>query len=111
MMYVQPAPRMGSGWNGSSTANPMQERAPAHVQDLLERHLVSRGLSLRELAALASVLLNQVSQEYLGWSDEAHRMTGAPVEGRANEQQFTKATTLWMTMLIIGPQIANVTIK
>ena len=53
----------GSGWNGSSTANPMQERAPAHVQDLLERHLVSRGLSLRELAALSSVLLNQVSQE------------------------------------------------
>ena len=53
----------GSGWNSSSTANPMQEREPAHVQDFLERHLVSRGLNLRELAALAPVLLNQVSQE------------------------------------------------
>ena len=60
-------------WNGSSTANPVQEREPAHVQHLLELHLVSRGWNLRELAALAPVLLNQVSQEYLGWSDEARR--------------------------------------
>jgi len=99
----------GSGWNGSSTATPMQERAPAHVQDLLERHLGSRGLSLRELAALASLLHNQVSQEYLGRSDRAYRMTGAPIEGRANEQQFTKAITIWMTMLIIGPRTDRVT--
>merc|ERR1719310_1339377 len=101
----------GSGWNGSSTTTPMQERAPAHVQDLLERHLGSRGLSLRELAALASVLHSQVSQEYLGRSDRAYRMTGAPIEGRATEQQFTKAITLWMTMLIIGPDMHRVNNK
>merc|ERR1719243_57092 len=101
----------GSGWNGSSTTTLMQERAPAHVQDLLERHLGSRGLSLRELAALASVLHSQVSQEYLGRSDRAYRMTGAPIEGRATEQQFTKAITLWMTMLIIGPDMHRVNNK
>jgi len=101
----------GSGWNGSSTTTPMQERAPAHVQDLLERHLGSRGLSLRELAALASVLHSQVGQEYLGRSDRAYRMTGAPIEGRATEQQFTKAITLWMTMLIIGPDMHRVNNK
>merc|ERR1719420_1595756 len=101
----------GSGWSGSSTTTPMQERAPAHVQDLLERHLGSRGLSLRELAALASVLHSQVGQEYLGRSDRAYRMTGAPIEGRATEQQFTKAITLWMTMLIIGPDMHRVTDK
>jgi len=101
----------GSGWNGSSTTTPMQERAPAHVQDLLERHLGSRGLSLRELAALASVLHSQVGQEYLGRSDRAYRMTGAPIEGRATEQQFTKAITLWMTMLIIGPDMYRVSDK
>merc|ERR1719375_32489 len=98
----------GSGWNGSSTTTPMQERAPAHVQDLLERHLGSRGLSLRELSALASVLHNQVSQEYLGRSDRAYRLSGAPIEGRATEQQFTKAIMLWMTMLIIGPDMPKV---
>ena len=81
----------------------MQERAPAHGQDLLDRHLVSCGLSLRELVALASVLLIQVSQEYLGWPDAAHRLIGAAVEGRAKGQLFTKAVTLWMTMLLIGP--------
>ena len=54
-----------SGWNGFSTANPMPERKPAHVQDLSELHLVSRGPNLRELAVLTQVLLNQVSQEYL----------------------------------------------
>merc|ERR1719265_1426898 len=101
----------GNGWNGSSTRTPMQERAPAHVQDLLERHLGSRGLSLRELAALASVLHSQVGQEYLGRSDRAYRMTGAPIEGRATEQQFTKAITLWMTMLIIGPDMHRVNNK
>merc|ERR1719379_2868469 len=101
----------GSGWNGSSTTTPMQERAPAHVQDLLERHLGSRGLSLRELAALASVLHSQVSQEYLGRSDRAYRMTGAPIEGRATEQQLTRAITLWMTMLIIGPDMPKVNDK
>merc|ERR1719456_203708 len=101
----------GSGWNRSSTTTPMQERAPAHVQDLLERHLGSRGLSLRELAALASVLHSQVSQEYLGRSDRAYRMTGASIEGRATEQQFTKAITLWMTMLIIGPDMHRVNNK
>merc|ERR1719478_1464694 len=90
---------------------PMQERAPAHVQDLLERHLGSRGLSLRELAALASVLHSQVTQEYLGRSDRAYRMTGAPIEGHATEQQFTKAITLWMTMLIIGPDMHKVNNK
>ena len=46
----------GSAWNGSSTTTPMPERAPAHVQELLERHLGSRGLRLRVLAALASVM-------------------------------------------------------
>merc|ERR1719159_2078412 len=101
----------GSGWNGSSTTTPMQERAPAHVQELLEQHLGSRGLSLRELAALASVLHNQVSQEYVGRSDRAYRMSGAPIEGRATEQQFTKAITLWMTMLIIGPDMHRVNNK
>merc|ERR1719230_2561956 len=90
---------------------PMQERAPAHVQELLERHLGNRGLNLRELAALALVLHNQVSQEYLGRSDRAYRMTGAPMEGRATEQQFTKAITLWMTMLIIGPDMYRVNNK
>merc|ERR1719420_1818706 len=98
----------GSGWNRSSTTTLMQERAPAHVQHLLERHLGSRGLSLRELAALASVLHNQVSQEYLGRSDRAYRMSGAPVGGRATEQQFSKAITFWMTMLIIGPDMHKV---
>merc|ERR1719281_564036 len=101
----------GRGWNGSSTTAPMQERAPGHVQDLLERHLGSRGLSLRELAALASVLHSQVTQEYPGRSDRAYRMTGAPIEGRADEQQFTKAITLWMTMLIIGPDMHRVNNK
>merc|ERR1719399_2016294 len=101
----------GSGWNSSSTTTPMQERAPAHVQDLLERHLGSRGLSLRELAALASVLHSQVGQEYLGRSDRAYRMTGAPIDGYATEQQFTKAITLWMTMLIIGPDMPKVNDK
>merc|ERR1719163_1578305 len=101
----------GRGWNGSSTTAPMQERAPAHVQDLLERHLGHRGLSLRELAALASVLHSQVTQEYLGRSDRAYRMTGATIEGRATEQQFTKAITLWMTMLIIGPDMHRVNNK
>merc|ERR1719191_1859252 len=98
----------GSGWNRSSTTTLMQERAPAHVQHLLERHLGSRGLSLRELAALASVLHNQVSQEYLGRSDRAYRISGAPIGGRATEQQFTTAITLWMTMLIIGPDMPKV---
>jgi len=101
----------GSGWNSSSTTTPMQERAPAHVQELLELHLGSRGLNLRELAALASVLHNQVNQEYLGRSDRAYRMTEAPMEGRATEQQFTKAITLWMTMLIIGPDMHRVNNK
>merc|ERR1719375_1130627 len=98
----------GSGWNRSSTTTLMQERAPAHVQALLERHLGSRGLSLRELAALASVLHNQVSQEYLGRSDRAYRMSGAAIGGRATEQQFSKAITFWMTMLIIGPDMHKV---
>ncbi|MDA8583215.1 hypothetical protein N9L68_03255 [bacterium] len=101
----------GSGWNSSSMISPMQERAPAHVQELLERHLGSRGLSLRELAALASVLHNQVNQEYLGRSNRAYRMTEAPIEGRATEQQFTKAITLWLTMLIIGPDMYRVNDK
>ena len=47
-----------SGWNSSSMTNPMHEREPAHVQDLLELHLVSRGSNLQELAALTQVLLN-----------------------------------------------------
>merc|ERR1719515_331425 len=98
----------GAGWNRSSTSTPMRERAPAHVQGLLERHLGSRGLNLRELAALASVLHNQVNQEYLGRSDRAYRMTGALMEGRATEQQFKKAITIWMTMLIIGPDMHKV---
>ena len=62
-----------SGWNGLSTANPMPEWKLAHVQDLSELHLVSRGPNLRELAVLTQVLLNQVSQEYLGGSDDARR--------------------------------------
>ena len=57
---------------------------------------------------LALVLHNQVSQENLGWSDEAHCMTGAPIEGLANEQQFVKAFVFWMTMLIIDPGVGNV---
>jgi len=101
----------GSGWNGSSTTALMQEGAPAHVQRLLERHLGSRGLSLRELAALASVLHNVVSQQYLGRSENAYRLAGAPIEGRATQQQFTKAITMWMTMLIIGPDLPKVTSK
>ena len=52
----------GSDSNGPSTVNPVQEREPAHVQHLLELHLVSRGSNLRELAVLAPVLLNQVCQ-------------------------------------------------
>merc|ERR1719443_1843116 len=98
----------GSGWNRSSTTTPMQERAPAHVQELLELHLGSRGLNLRELASLASVLHNQVNQEYLGRSDRAYRLSGAPIGGRATEQQFKKAITFWMTMLIIGPDMHKV---
>ena len=35
---------------------------------------------------LTWVLHDQVSQESLGWSDGAYGMTGAPIEGLANEQ-------------------------
>merc|ERR1719281_1840364 len=101
----------GSGWNGSSTTTPMQERAPAHVQDLLERHLGSRGLSLRELAALASVMHNLVSQQYLGRPETAYRMAGAPMVGRASQDQFKQAIKVWMTMLILGPDVGKVTRK
>merc|ERR1719238_1051253 len=100
----------GSGWN-SSSISVMEESAPAHVQRLLERHLGSRGLNRRELAALASVLHNVVSQQYLGRSEYAYRLAGAPIDGRATEQQFTKAITMWMTMLIVGPDLPLVTSK
>merc|ERR1719443_817837 len=101
----------GKGWNSTSITTPMKKRAPVHVQDLLERHLGSRGLTLQELAALASVLHSQVNQEYIGRSDRAYRMTGAPMEGHADKQQFTKAITLWMTMLTIGPDMHRVNNK
>ena len=73
-----------SGWNGLSTANPMPERKPAHVQDLSELHLVSRGPNLRELAVLTQVLLNQVSQEYLGGreAESGHGLDLAEVSER-----------------------------
>merc|ERR1719281_1633767 len=95
----------GSGWNSSSATALMQDAAPAHVQDLLERHLGSRGLSLRELAALASVMHTLVSQQYLGRSESAFRMAGAPVDDRATQEQFEQAIRLWMTMLILGPDL------
>jgi len=101
----------GSGWNSSSTTTLMQDRAPAHVQDFLERHLGSRGLSLRELAALASLLHSLVSQQYLGRSESAYRMAGAPIVGRATQDQFKEAIRLWMTMLILGPDALKVTEK
>merc|ERR1719375_341150 len=99
----------GSGWNSSSSMAPMREGAPAHVQRLLEHHLGSRGLDRRELAALASVVHNVVSQQYLGRPEYAYRLAGAPIDGRATYEQFTTAITMWMTMLIIGPDLPQVT--
>merc|ERR1719456_988762 len=101
----------GSGWNSSSTTALMQEQAPAHVQGLLERHLGSRGLSLRELAALASVMHNLVTQQYLGRSERAYRMAGAPIVGLATQDQFKQALRMWMTMLVLGPDVWKVTSK
>merc|ERR1719337_512859 len=38
-------------------------------------------------------------------------MTGAVVDGHATDEQFRKAITLWMTMLIIGPDMHRVNNK
>jgi len=99
----------GSGWNSSSPTALMQEQAPAHVQDLLEGHLGRRGLSLRELAALASVMNTLVTKQYFGRSESAYRIAGAPIVGRASQDQFKQALKLWMTMLILGPEAPKAT--
>jgi len=76
---------------------------------MLERRFGGRGLRLRELAVLASLLQRLVREEYLGRLKTAYRLAGAPVDGLATAEQVRNVIDKWMATSLIGGALPNLT--
>merc|ERR1719420_307500 len=62
---LEPQGNAMAAWNSSTPTSILEERVPAHVQELFEKRLGERGLGLKELAVLASTLEHLVHVEAL----------------------------------------------
>merc|ERR1719199_74420 len=62
---LEPQGNALASWNKSSPTSVLEERVPAHVQELFEKRLGTHGLGVKELAILAATLEHLVHTEAL----------------------------------------------
>lgn len=90
----------GSSLNfkSASATKVMEGRVPGYLQELLEDELGGRGLNLEKLSTLVFMLEQALHEESIGWLSDAYRLVGAPLTGRATEEQVTAALETFMLL-------------
>merc|ERR1719313_3039549 len=95
----------GGNWSSSSPAAVAQDRVPSYLQNLYEQRLGSRGLNLRDLVVLASMLEQVVHESSLGWLEAAYRVLQIPTTGRIAAEKVREALNLYMMMFVTGEDL------
>jgi len=94
-------PRGGS-WDAASPVDALSDRMSEHVRGLLEDHLGTRGLTLRELATFASAIESLVHSEAAGRVRSVFRALDFEQSGELSEEQANAAIESYMAAYIMG---------
>jgi len=101
--FVEGLTSRGESWNSSSPASFFAAHSGDEVEDIFERRLGDRGLSLHETAVFAATLESLVHEETLERLHSAHRVLGleAKEEG-SKEADVERVIDAYMLMLVLG---------
>jgi len=92
----------GALWNSSSPTEILTDRVPAYVQDLVEQRLGGHGLSLHEVAVLASTLEHLVHDETKEHLDRAFKAHGWSSSSRLSSHQVTDVLETYFAVYVAG---------
>jgi hypothetical protein len=99
---LEPQGNAMAAWNSSTPTSILEERVPAHVQQLFEKRLGERGLGLKELAVLASTLEHLVHVEALERLKIAYLAGNMSQEDVLSEEEAIKVLDMYMAIYILG---------
>jgi len=101
--FVEGLASRGESWNSSSPASFFAAHSRDEVEDVFERRLGDRGLSLHETAVFAAMLESLVHEETLDRLHSAYRVVGLEKqEEGAKESEVEQVIDAYMLMLVLG---------
>jgi len=99
---LEPAGNSMGAWNNSSPTSVLEERVPAHVQELFEKRLGEHGLGVHDLAVLAGTLEHLVHSEALDRLKLAYLAEGLKHDDVLSEEEAMKVLDMYMSIYILG---------
>jgi len=92
----------GGTWNGSSPAMLMKDRAPVHIQGLLEERLQGHGMGLHELAIFAVILSDLVHREALADLEDIYSTMQISSSARLSPSALDSMLKMYLMLYIKG---------
>merc|ERR1719197_1802216 len=99
---LEPAGGSLAAWNTSTPTSVLEERVPAHVQELFEKRLGTHGLGVKELAILAATLEHLVHNEALERLKVSYLAKNITQEDVLSEEEAIQALDMYMAIYILG---------
>merc|ERR1719235_275195 len=99
---LEPSGNALAAWNSSKPISILEERVPAHVQELFEKRLGDHGLGLKELAILASSLEHLVHVEALERLKVSYLAKSISQEDVLSEEEALAVLDMYMAIYILG---------
>merc|ERR1719506_3032050 len=99
---LEPAGGSLAAWNTSTPTSVLEERVPAHVQDLFEKRLGEHGLGVKELAILAATLEHLVHNEALQRLKVSYLAKNITQDDVLSEEEAIQALDMYMSIYILG---------
>jgi len=98
-----------AAWNTSTPTSVLEERVPAHVQNLFENRLGEHGLGVKELAILAATLEHLVHSEALDRLKVSYLAKNLTAEDTVSEEEAVQVLDMYMSIYILGFLHSNLT--
>jgi len=92
----------GEGWNSTSVGGFVEEGLPEHITKLFEEQLGNHGLSLRDIALLASTLESLVHQEAVSKLEAIYMSHRLPADGVVAVADVDAAIETYLASYILG---------
>jgi len=99
---LEPAGSSLGAWNTTSPTSVLEERVPAHVQELFEKRLGDHGLGVKELSILAATLEHLVHSEALDRLKVAYLAKNFSQDDVLSQEEALQVLDMYMSLYILG---------
>lgn len=88
----------------------LKDQVPAYIQDMFEKRLAGKGLSLHELATLGATIEHLIHNEAVGRLGAVFNVFSLPVTSLLSEAEATEVLDTYMMAYILGEDLSNMTL-